>query len=206
VLLLASVSWIIATLLHPNNFALNAVLDPFWVPAHVTEGLANLLLVFGLVGLYLRQADRAGRLGLIGFLLALFGSAALVNTSVLFEVFMLPFIAAQQSAPKSAFDLIDPAGPLAGALWVSTAGSVASGVGFILTAIATVRAGVLPRWPGLLLITGLVLATIGLMIPRLWFFLNVGGVVSGSGMAGLGYALWSKKITAEAPAQIPSAT
>jgi lysylphosphatidylglycerol synthetase-like protein (DUF2156 family) len=112
-LLLGGVSAIMAALFHPNNYALNAVLDPFWKPAHVAEGLTELLLVLGLVGLYLRQAERTGLLGLIGFILALFGSAALLNVALLDEVYFLPFIAAQQAAPKSAFDVIDPAGPLA---------------------------------------------------------------------------------------------
>ncbi len=204
-LLLSGLSSMIVALLHPNNYALNGVLDPFWRPAHIVEGLASLLMVLGLVGLHLRQAEKAGRLGLIGFILALFGSAALVNTAMLFEAYVFPYLASQQAAPKSALDLIDPAGPLTGALLVETVSSVVSGLGWFLISLATLRAGVLPRWAGWLLIGGIVLASVSFLTPGLWFFLNTSSAVFGIGLAWLGYALWSETSRTNAMPPIPAA-
>jgi hypothetical protein len=71
------------------------------------------------------------------------------------------------------------------------------GQGYILFGVATMRAGVLPRWSGLLLIIGVL------------FFMNseaqlfdralshviatIGDVVFGLGFAWAGYVLWSER-------------
>ncbi len=51
------------------------VLKPTYGPAHLVLFLAWLLAVLGLPGFYARQAQRAGVLGLIGFVLTITAAA-----------------------------------------------------------------------------------------------------------------------------------
>src|SRR5215213_11430668 len=44
--------------------------DALWVPVHVVWLVSILLILLGLVGLYMRYADRMGSLGLVAFLVA----------------------------------------------------------------------------------------------------------------------------------------
>jgi hypothetical protein len=53
--------------------------------------------------------------------------------------------------------MLDPAGPLPIFSWVVFASYIPAGIGLILLGIATMRAHVLPRWAGLLLIIATVL-------------------------------------------------
>lgn len=96
------------------------------------------LLLLGLPGMYARQADAAGRLGLAGHallqtgivMLAIIGSGSLVYSST-------------TSVPRESAVLL-----LLG---------IALTLGILLTGLATIRAVVFPRGPGILLIT----ATVG---------------------------------------------
>src|SRR5690606_19153632 len=63
-----------------------------WVVSHGLHFVGALLLLFGLTGLYLRQRERAGWAGLVGFLLAFLGTALFVGTG-LSSAFLWPAIA-----------------------------------------------------------------------------------------------------------------
>lgn len=71
------------------------------------------------------------------------------------------------------------------------------GLGYILLGMATMRAGVFPRWSGLLLIVGVSL----FMISEAALFdrtlshvlVTVGDVLFGLGWVWIGYVLWSEK-------------
>jgi hypothetical protein len=161
-----------------------ASLNPLWVPSQFLHTLAALLALFGLIGLYTRQGDRSGWLGLSGFVIALFGTGFYLADAVIALV-VFP-IAATNAPSLVAAD---------GALNTSPAYivfAVIFMVGYILLGISLLRASALPRAATLLLIVGAVLANLppGLA-PML--ILIVGGVVWGIGAAWLGYALWSGK-------------
>ena len=119
--------------------------------------VAMYALLLALTGLYATQAKSAGRLGLLGYLVAFLGTL-LVAGDWWFESFVVPQIAAQ--APqilKSA-----PSGPLlVGA--IGTFGLFA--LGWVLFGIATLRARVLSRSGAVLMIIGGLVGVLALSSP-----------------------------------------
>ncbi|MFN2129087.1 MAG: hypothetical protein ACK2VD_01070 [Anaerolineae bacterium] len=144
--LLAGVLFVAAALVHPVGEDIAAVTDPNWVPAHLLGLAFAMFWLLGLVGLYARQADRTGWLGLIGFVLALAGTAFVVGIQFMVSS-TLPVVAAQ--AP-GIFGQARTPPPHALLLF-----ALGFGLGNILFGIAILRARVLPRWSGLLLSLGM---------------------------------------------------
>jgi len=185
--LLAGVLHVLAAILHPVGEDLAAVISPNWVLAHLLYWASVILLLFGLVGLYARQAEKTGRLGLIGFVLAFIGTAV-AEVFLFYAATTMPLIAT--TAPDLFNQLTAPpafALPLFGLTF---------GLGFILFGVATMRAGVLPRWSGLLLIIGILFSMAeGSPIDRalLHAIVTTGHVLLGLGLAWMGYVLWSKR-------------
>ena len=187
-LLAGGVIWAVTSILHPNNYDPNATLSRFWKPAIGGQAIAYLLLVLGMVGLHVQQAETAGTLGLAGFVLALFGSALTFATN-LNMTYLLPPLNAQQPTPKTVTELIGPSGPMK---WLSllTATYLISFVpGYILTGMAVIRAGELPSGVGWLLIIGMVISNVGAFFRSIFVLRNIGGVVFGVGLAWAGIAL-----------------
>jgi hypothetical protein len=112
--------------------------------------LGGVLLLLGLVGLYVRQSEAAGILGLVGFLVAFLGTALLVG-SAWFQLFAAPFFAVE--APRAI--AAEPTGMLA--LGFVLTFVVFATLGWILFGIATLRAGVYPRAAAILLIAGVLI-------------------------------------------------
>src|SRR5215211_3739372 len=112
----------------------------------VLKLLAVFLLLLGLVGLYAHQSEAAGPLGLAGFLVAFLGTM-LLSGDLWLEAFAFPYLG--EAAPR----LIEqtPTGTLA-------AGGVASfitfAIGWVLFAVASLRARVYPRGAAILLTAG----------------------------------------------------
>jgi hypothetical protein len=177
----------VGALLHPVGEDLAAVNHPNWVPAHLIFWVSMTLILFGLVGLYARQREETGWLGLAGFVLSFIGTA-LVGSLLYMVSTIVPSVAAETPA------LFEQAMTLpAFALAVVFLGY---GVGFILFGIATMRAGVLPRWSALLLIVGVALSMLeGSPIEQtaLHAILTVGRILFGLALAWMGYALWSEE-------------
>ena len=186
--ILAGMLYALAAILHPVGEDIAAYTSPNWVPAHLVYWVSAILMLFGLVGLYARQVEKTGWLGLVGFVLAFIGTVFV--SSIFFMVStVIPLIAAETPA------LFDQAAtPPTGAVLVVVLGF---SLGYILFSVATMRAGVLPRWSGLLLIIGVSF----FMISEAPLFdrtlshviVTVGDVVFGLGLAWMGYALWSEK-------------
>jgi hypothetical protein len=189
-LLLSALTGIISVLFAPSDFTPNAVLGSAWTPMRVVLAVSYMAFVFGLIGIYVIQADKAGRMGSIGFGLAFFGMLIL-TAQVLVAAFILPVIASLPNAPKTAFDLFDPAGPLAGFSTVVFADYVPTVLGLVLLGAAIVRAGVLPRWAGLLLIVGTLLDLALLMGAPGELIVKLGDVFFDVGKLGIVYALWT---------------
>jgi hypothetical protein len=130
---------------------------------------AYLGMLGGLVGLHTRQMDSYGRLGRAGFLLAFAGAALAYVGQATSGIFP------QNGTLGWLFS--DPGfGFMAGILLTS--------LGLLLMGIATLRAGVLPRWCG-----------VGLIALVIFLALGVYGgfVVAGLIWLALGYALGSKR-------------
>ncbi len=104
-------------------------------------------MTWGIIGLYLAQADQAGKFGLVA-VIATLANMALQTGWIFCDLFAAPSFA--HAAPGV---LDNPSGPLVAgtvAAWVAN-------VSFVLLGIATLRARVLPRTCGLaLLIIGVI--------------------------------------------------
>lgn len=116
-----------------------------WLLVSLVSLIGSLLFVIGLPGMYLRQAGRAGVLGLVGFILVFFGELLFGAFSTL-QVIVLPLLA--QVAPK----LLEGETLPGGMFLLLLVFSLLDMIGAILLGIATMRAHVFPRWTGVLLI------------------------------------------------------
>ena len=145
--------------------------------------LAMFALLLALTGLYLRQAGAAGKLGLIGYLLASLGTT-LVAGDWWFESFIMPQLAAV--APQVM------TGAITGSMVV---GAVATfglfAVGWTVFGIATFRANVYPRAAAVLLIIGGLVGILALSTPY--------QVPLAIAIGWIGYSL-TRSESAEAPA------
>ncbi len=109
--------------------------------------------ILGMPGMYAKQAQRAGVLGLIGttllvcyfLILGIFGNAL--------NALILPFIAAHTP-------LLAKTEPPALGIFYQLGGLLGV-VGGILLGIATIRAAILPRWAGVVLMVGVVIQFVG---------------------------------------------
>jgi len=102
---------------------------------------AHVVLVFALVALYAAQAEQSGLLGILGMVLSIVGTT-LVSGVVLVEI---------AGASGAEADAVLRTGLPS---MLALLGGLAFLVGLILFGAATMRAGVFPRWAGLLLIVG----------------------------------------------------
>ncbi len=179
-------------LLHPPGETAQYVLEPIWGLAHWLGAVAWLLILFGLIGLYARQTQRIGRLGLVGFVLAVTGAALTAGTLMMGGAVLQPVMA--QGAPE----LLDLDGPFfAAAGFKVAAGLILAGfIGLLLLAIATLRAGILPSIGSWILI--LLVPVAAVSVPLVLFLApslqGIGqpalGIVTGAALLAWGYALW----------------
>jgi hypothetical protein len=152
--------------------------------------LGGMLIVLGLPGVYARQAERAGILGLIGFLLTLFYILMLGVAGDTINAFVMPFLASQAPA------LLKGSLP-SGLIVFYIVGGLLGFVGGILLGIATLRAAFIARWASLLLIVGAVLTFAGNFLPPI--ISTVGLVLFLVGLAWLGFGVWSYRQPAIQP-------
>src|SRR5262245_57202777 len=170
----------------------NAIGSPAWIPSHLAFSVAYTLALPGLVALYLRQADRLRWLGEIGIVLSLFGAALTASISMLVGA-ALPVIAPQTQGLSRSLAFLESGGPLHFMQPAVALTALTYFPGFVLTGIATMRAGLLPRWPARALAIG-ALGTLGALagpgaIAR---SITLGGsLFLGVGFAWLGYELIS---------------
>lgn len=195
-LVIGALLFAVSFVYHPAGETAEAYTAPGWVPAHLIELPSMVLILFGLIGAHARQMDRAGRLGLAGFVLALTGTI-LLNGVITVAATALPVLAAQ--APAAAVP--------GGALYTEATETVLTlsigtfVVGYVLFAIATFRAGVLPRWAAPLFAIGALLLG-GSEGELPWAAVIVGALAFSAGIAWIGYALWADRLAQ--PAMQPS--
>ncbi len=132
--------------------------------------IAGLLLPLGLVGLYAKQAETSGPLGLVGFVVAFVGTV-LVAGFFWTSAFIAPVLAVE--APE-----LLAVRSLPGFF----RSFVVFGLGWLLFGVATLRGGVYPRAAGVLLIVGAVLSVVRLPLTS---------VVLGVAVAWMGYVLFT---------------
>jgi hypothetical protein len=140
--------------------------------------VAIALIILALVGLYARQAEQAGTLGLIAFLVAFIGTV-MVFGAQWSTAFIGPWLA--EAAPE----LLDtePAGLMSAGFMLSF---LLLALGWFLCGLASLQARVLPRGGAVLLMVGAVLLFVALLLE-----FPGSTVVFGAALAWMGYGLWS---------------
>lgn len=183
--------------IHPLDI-LASVTTPQWAITHFVGIVMALLGLVGITGIYARQVEKAGWLGLVGYLLfSLF--YALTMALQFTEAFISPVLATE--APKFVQGLLGIVTntPSEVNLGVLPTVSMVTGIagyllGGVLFGIATLRAGVLPRWAGALLAVGTVLPLLtSSLLPHP--FDRILAVPIGVALVWLGYSLWSERRT-----------
>jgi hypothetical protein len=184
---IGGLGFVLFPLLHPNHDAAGFT-SWIWVPAHMAPNVGAILVLFGLVGLLARQLERAGWLGVFGFVVAFFGTASFVMGAMI-EAFIIPFMGLQNPAFEEG-----PPPPGIGEAFMTI--TLLFAVGYLILGIATYRAAVLPRSVGALLVVGAVawmglerIVAVFLESDSLW---AIGPVLMGASLMWLGYTLWSQ--------------
>lgn len=187
-LLLSGFLMLIQLILNPVDTGVTTIKEPLIVLANVLAFFSVIFTLFGLPAVFLRQADRAGLLGLLGMLATFFGIALSDATHTVISFAVLPILA---TSPATATHLgsLDTAiqQGLQGTL--ATVGGLMTLLGLLLLGIATLRAGIFPRWVGIVFIVVLpiiplsffvpILSNVGLELP--YFALAAAGAVLLSG-------------------------
>lgn len=191
--MLAGLCFLIIGLFHPVNVPAS-VTTATWVNVHIFATALGFFGLFGMAGLYARQAEESGWLGLVGFLLFSAWMTLVCGFSFV-EAFILPRLATESpafvagllgmfSSVPSQVDLgiLPTLWNISGPMYI---------LGPLLFGIATFRANVLPRWAGALLVLGALLVPVGALVPpELQPKIMI---PAGLAMAYLGYALFSER-------------
>jgi hypothetical protein len=151
-----------------------------WQPILLLMVLGWLLIVGGLPGMYARQAERAGWLGLVGCALTGFAVLLLTAVSALYAL-VIPLLDTHAQLLLTGYSNLSANGGRIPPLVVFSFGAVlVLSAGAFLLGLATIRAGVLPRAAGVALV---VAGPSALVLPlSLLFFVP--------GPTGLGDFLW----------------
>jgi hypothetical protein len=158
--------------------------SPIAATAALLRIIGDLLIVVGLPGVYSRQAQRAGLLGLIGFLFTLFYILIEGVVGDTIEAFILPFLAS--AAPS-----LLKGSPPQGLVIFFLVGGLLGLVGSVLLGVTMLRAAVLARWVGLPLVVGVMLSLAGSFLPPVVG--TTGVVLFLIGLAWLGFGVWSSR-------------
>ena len=189
----AGLGFIIIGLFHPENVPAS-VTTATWANVHIVATAMGFFGLLGMAGLYARQVGRIGWLGLAGFVMFSIWLALIMVFSFV-EAFILPLLAAESPAFVAGFlgmftgiageidlGILPTLWQVSGPLFI---------VGPLLFAIATFRAGVLPRGAAGLQALGAVLIPAGAFLPPAYEPLVM--VPVGLALGWLGYALFAER-------------
>ena len=190
-LLLGCVIIVLATF--PGVFLSDDPTSAYNVYASFARIIGGMLLFLGLPGMYARQSQRAGILGLIGFILIVAYALILGAFGDAFGAFVVPFIATHAPA------LMQSEPPALNVYFL--VGGLLGVVGGVLLGIATIRASLLSRWAGILLILGSLMQFIGdaFNLP----IANPGLLLFMIGLAWLGWDVAFARLQLNASAEMP---
>jgi len=131
------------------------------------------------------QVEPSGWLGLVAFVLSVLG-AIVVSTGNMLSIAEFSGVSGAYAVEDFYFTTV----PLGIIALICLFG------GLLLFGIATLRAGVFPRWAGILLSVGAVVTFFGLSaLPPLALLLGI--ILLATALAWMGWALWSKKGSVE---------
>ena len=189
---LAGVIYMLVQFIHPAD-VVASLTTPMWQIVHVLSLSEAVLVLIGLAGIYLRQVPRFGILGFIAY--AMFAFFFVLQAAFnFFEAFIAPLVAV--SAPQLAVDIVGLFGrtPAVSDLGILAAlplvGAVLYAGGALLLGIAIIRARVLSRGAGILMIAAAVLTPVaGALLPHA--LERMAALPMGAALVWLGASLWS---------------
>ena len=180
--------------IHPPDVVASVTTD-LWAAITTAKTAMCIFFLLGITGIYARQADEAGWLGLAGFLLL--GCSWTFQTAFVFaEAYILPPLAAE--APKFVDGLLGisygrPSEVDLGA--VPALYQILVGLTYMLGGlvfgVATFRAAVLPRRPAALLAVAATLTPAAVLFPH--HIQRFAAIPVALALAWLGYTLWSER-------------
>ncbi|KQL37506.1 hypothetical protein [Psychrobacillus sp. FJAT-21963] len=192
--MLAGCLFIVIQIIHPADI-LSSVTTERWAIVHYLSIVMCLFGMLGIAGIYARQVEEAGWLGLIGYLMfSLFYALTLGFNFT--EAFISPMLLTE--APRVVETFLALASGSTGEVNLGALAGVYTLVGVLymiggpLFGLAMLRAGILPRWAtGLFASGGPVSAIVVSLLPHPLD--RIAAVPLGIGLAWLGYALWSER-------------
>jgi len=193
-LVLAGLIFILIQPLHPHEDVASITTDT-WFIVHFMSLIMAVLGLAGITGLYLTQFTRSGILGLLGYLV--FSLFFITQATVTFaEAFILPLSAAGSpevtediaSLFAAGYVLQTDVGPLA---IVGSVGAVLYLGGGILFAVGVLRAHVLPRWTGILLIVAALASLSAAILPH--ELARYAAIPMGIALVALGVTLFARQ-------------
>jgi hypothetical protein len=191
--MVAGVCYVLVGLFHPLNVPAS-VTTPQWAIVHALAMAMSFFGLIGMTGLYVRQAEKSGWLGLAGYILFSLWLALILGFTFV-EVFILATLAT--AAPAFVAGWL---GMFAGTVSEIDLGALplvwtVSGpiyiLGGLLFGVATFRARIFPRWAGILLAIGTTIGPVAILLPQ--ELQPKVAVPVGLALAWLGYALWSER-------------
>ena len=192
--MVAGLCFIAIGMFHPLNI-LSSVTTAQWGIVHILATAMGFFGLFGLTGIYARQIEKSGWLGLVGYILM---SLWLVNLShfTFIEVFVLPPLVTQ--APTVVESVLGIFTKSAGEIHLGALstlydlnGFIGFMIGGVLLGVATFRARILPRWAGALLAIGALLVPFAAVLPSVHEAKVT--IPGGIALVWLGYSLWAER-------------
>lgn len=186
--------------IHPPDVLASVTTTPWAIVIGFKFAMCLLFLV-GITGLYIKQASKAGWLGLAGFVLLIL-SWWLQTGFVFVEAFVLPVLAdVAPSFVSSLLGMVNANSPVE--MDVGPLGPVYAFIGIcymlggLVFGIATIRAGVLPRLPAIVLAVAAVATPFAVLLPH--EIQRFAAIPFGFAIAWLGCTLWSVRVAPTRP-------
>ena len=198
---LAGLMFVVIQPLHPEDVLASVTTDAWAIIHYATLAMLTLFVV-GATGIYVRQAEKMGWIGLVGYVVLVIG-LVLTAIGTAIEALVQPLVASSDPAFVEGMLAMVHGHPIdtdLGAiplLWNAASAGFLGGT--LLFGFANFRAGILSRPASAVFAVGLfaVAPVAGLLgTPR------VGAVPIGIGLAWLGYSLWADgrtRVTEPAP-------
>ena len=204
----AGILYIAVQRIHPPD-VLSSVTTTQWAITHYLSVAMDILSMLGIAGLYARQVEKSGWLGLAGYLLfSLFWALSMAFHFA--EAFISPVLATEAPRFVEGFLGIITSAPSEINLGllpsVYSLAGIAYLLGGLLFGIATFRAATLPRWAGGLLAVGTLLPILGSSLVQHPYD-RIFAMPVGLALAWLGYALFferGEKVSARSAKPEPS--
>ncbi|MET4638168.1 hypothetical protein [Mycetocola sp. 2940] len=184
--------YIVIQFIHPAD-VVESLATQLWVTVHILSFTMAIFALIGITGIYLRRVTQFGVLGLVGYLM--FGLFFLLQSAFNFaEAFIAPLLVAD--APQFAVDFVGLFGryPAVTDLGVLKAlplvGAALYVGGAILFGVAVIRARMLSRGAGILMIVAAAVTPVaGALLPHA--LERMAAIPMGLALIWLGYSLWS---------------